>query len=643
MVCVPVTESSGAEFRSVAIEAALVAEMVELRLDYLQPEDLDGVLEWLGAEGLAGGAGLLLTFRPREQGGKHDLTLTERQYFWRGLSPAVLSRVSLIDFELDLVESWQGEPPIPWEKIICSWHDFGGTPDDLTAQYERMAATPAGIIKIATLAKSPGDSRRILELIDHARGQKPLIALGMGLAGVMTRVLSPSRGGVLTFAALRPGAESAAGQPTISEMRDRYRVGLLTRESEIYGVIGNPVGHSRSPRIHNAALAATGRNGVYLPLPVEDLDSFVRDLVRPTTRQLDWRLRGLSVTIPHKLGMMAHLDRIDETARRIGAVNTVVIEGDELHGYNTDVSGAMRPLERLIGLDGARVAVIGAGGSARAICHGLCERGANVTIFARDPVKAGRLGEEFACAVEPLERFGGSFDVVINCTPIGMHGHSEGESPLPPASLSGIGLVYDLVYTPEETQLLQDAAAAGCRTLGGLAMLVGQAAEQFRLWTGDDAPVDLMWEAARQWTVVSGRIVPGHQVASCPSSVYPAGTIEMQTPCFLARGLDLRGFFPGTINISIAPARFRLKHAAHYFRQVEWTDLHPPEDFSFCRCRLTLGGRTVEGLVYYPHPETKARHQQEKSTIEVIVPHLEGVHYGASVMLELLPDEVEIT
>ena len=646
-VCVPITESRATDFMAALREADQVAEAIELRLDYLEATELPLLLDGLAREGGTLTAALVLTFRPSEQGGRREVTLAERREFWRGLAPSIRERATLVDFEFDLVESLVAEPlsdgpPVAWTKVICSWHDFGGMPGDLIARYERMAATPAAVVKIAAQANAIGDSLAIFELLRYAQGRKPVIALGMGLAGLSTRVLSLSRGGVLTFAALRRGAESAAGQPTVGELRDLFRVGSLTTESPVFGVIGNPVGHSRSPRIHNSTLAALGADGVYLPLPVEDLDSFVRDFVRPSTRKIDWRLRGLSVTIPHKLAIMPHLDHLDETARRIGAVNTVVVEGGELHGYNTDVTGAMAPLEALLPLAGARVAVIGAGGSARAICYGLQVRGAEVTLYARDTAKAQILASEFGARVAPLGSFAGEVDVVINCTPLGMHGHSEGQSPLPAESLRGVRLVYDLVYTPEETRLLEDARAAGCQTLGGLAMLVGQAAEQFRLWTGLDAPHEVMWTAARQWTAVTGTILAGHQVASKASAHYPQGTIEMQAPFFRERGLDLAGFFHGTLNISIAPRRFELRRATHFFPQVEWTTHHPPENFSFCRCRVTAGGRTVDGWVYYPHPETKVRHYQETSIIEVLAPRIDGLSYGATVTLEVLPDEIAI-
>jgi len=496
LICAPITNSGADAFLAAIYNAERSADAVELRFDYLPAESLQQALT-----GLRSGAGrigkpLILTFRPREQGGDRELTLRDRRDFWRGLPPEIGAAIAFADFELDLVESFAGEqPPVPWSKVICSWHDFAETPYDLIARYERMAGAPAAVVKIATQANSISDCLRIFELIEHAKGKKPVIALAMGLPGLMTRALALSRGAMLTFGSLRRGAESASGQPTVAELRNLYRVKELSRDSEIFGVIGNLVGHSRSPLMHNAALKSLNRDGVYLPFEVDDVDSFVRGFVHPKTKKLDWNLRGLSVTIPHKLAIIPYLDFVDATAKAIGAVNTVVIEGDELHGYNTDVIGAMKPLEELVDAHGARVAVIGAGGSARAICYGLSRRGAGVTIYARDLKKAQPLADEFKTRTVSLESFKGGADVVINCTPIGMRGHSEGQSPIKAESLKSVKLVYDLIYTPEETALLRDARQAGCRTLGGLAMLVGQAAEQFRLWTGFEAPVDVMWRA----------------------------------------------------------------------------------------------------------------------------------------------------
>jgi 3-dehydroquinate dehydratase/shikimate dehydrogenase len=496
LICAPITETNVEAFLATIREAEQTADAIELRLDYLSAEALPQLIVELRSRVAQISKPLILTFRPRQQGGKRDLTLEDRHDFWRNLPPEIISAIAFADFELDLVESFASEqPPIPWGKIICSWHNFDETPEDLIERFERMARTPAAVVKIATQANRIGDCLRVFEIIERANQPKPVIGLAMGLPGLATRVLALARGAMLTFGALKRGAESAAGQPTVAELRDLFRVKQLTRESEIYGVIGKPISHSRSPLMHNAALKALNRNGVYLPFEVEDVEEFVRDFVRPKTKKIDWRLRGLSVTIPHKLAIIPHLDFVDATAKAIGAVNTVVVEGGELHGYNTDVAGAMKPLDELMDVRGARVAVLGAGGAARAICYGLNERGADVTIYSRDVRKAQPLADEFKAQTASLGSFKGEADVVINCTPLGMSGHSENHSPVEAESLSGVKLVYDLVYNPEETVLLRDARGAGGRTLGGLAMLVGQAAEQFRLWTGSEAPADVMWRA----------------------------------------------------------------------------------------------------------------------------------------------------
>src|SRR5262249_33968662 len=263
-------------FLATIYEAEQIADAIELRLDYLPAESLPQLIAELPSGVSRVGKPLILTFHPREQGGKRDLTWQDRRDFWRGAAPEVVNSVAFADFEFDLVESFTKEqPPAPWEKVICSWHDFAETPHDLIARYDLMASSPAAVVKIATKANRIGDCLRIFELIEHAKGKKPVIALAMGLPGLMTRALALSRGAMLTFGSLRPGAESASGQPTVAELRDLYRVKELSRDSEIFGVIGNPVVHSRSPLMHNAALKSLNRDGVYLPFEVDDVATFV--------------------------------------------------------------------------------------------------------------------------------------------------------------------------------------------------------------------------------------------------------------------------------------------------------------------------------------------------------------------------------
>jgi 3-dehydroquinate dehydratase/shikimate dehydrogenase len=493
LICVPITETKAEPFLQAMEEAAQTADIIELRLDYLRAEELTDLLSELPKRDFV--KPLLFTFRPRQQGGMRDLILQDRLSFWRSLSDNVKAVITFADFELDLVEHLANQtPPLPWSKIICSQHNFDETPANLNEIYERIARTPAAVVKIATKANRIADCLPLFDLMQ--RGEKPVIILGMGWPGVATRILALSRGAMLTFGALRRGAESASGQPTATELRELYRADQLTKQSEIYGVIGHPIGHSRSPLIHNAALQAVGKDAVYLPLEVDDAAAFIRDFVHPKTKKLDWNLRGLSVTIPHKLSVMPQLDFISPAAEAVGAVNTIIVQDNELHGDNTDVIGAMKPLEELMNVKDARAAIIGAGGAARAICYGLRERGARVTIYARDLHKAQTLAAEFNTQAADLADFNGEADLVINCTPVGMRGHKEDASPLPAEALQNVRLVYDLIYNPLATRLLQEANAAGCQTLGGLAMLLGQAAEQFRLWTGTAAPLVVMRQTA---------------------------------------------------------------------------------------------------------------------------------------------------
>ncbi len=454
MICAPITDTKARDFLGSLGEAEQVADCVEARLDFLDHDQLDEVIASLRARKLT--KPLILTYRPREQGGRKDLSLDERREFWQSMDHGLKDRIAYADLELDLVESFEDDSPILWDKVICSYHDFERTPADLDVVFDRVIRTPARVAKVATHVTRVDDCERILDLAKIA-GNKAFVLLGMGPAGIATRVLSPARGALLTFGALRRGAESADGQPTVDELRNLYRVDRLTSASDVYGVIGFPIGHSRSPEIHNTAFARDGLDAVYIPFEVEDVAAFMNGIFRR------WNIKGLSVTIPHKITIMPHLDWIDPVAEAVGAVNTVVVKGDRLLGYNTDVAGSMKPLDARVALKGARVAVLGTGGSARAVTYGLKQRGAEVISFGR----------------KTLGDFKGDADILINCTPVGMKGENEGKAPV--NDLSGVKLVYDLVYNPEETELLRLARAAGCETIGGLEMLYAQAEEQYRL------------------------------------------------------------------------------------------------------------------------------------------------------------------
>ena len=501
-VCISLCEPNVAALERAIAAAVEVCDLIEVRLDCLKPLELK-----TGAASITrlleqSACKSILTFRPSQDGGLRALDDATRQTFW---SDAIYSS-SFFDVELDLAEKFQGNEtspsmPIDWSRTICSHHDFVGVPDKLDQIYDRMSRTPARVLKIAVQAEDAIDCLPVFQLLERAREDgREMIAIAMGAAGVATRILGPSRGGFLTYASLDNETATAPGQLSLSELTEVYRLEKINRHTQIFGLVGCPVSHSLSPQIHNAAFAATGINAVYVPFETRDLKAFIKRMVHPRTRELDWRLRGLSVTAPHKFAVMEQLDWIEPAAREIGAVNTIVVEGEALQGFNTDAPGFIKPLVQVFGdLRDARCAVIGAGGAASAALWSFKEAGAKATLFARDAAKASALAERLEARWMELEeaRFEG-FDIVVNATPLGTLGQFENETPATASQLRGARLVYDLVYNPTETKFLREAREARCPTLDGLVMLVAQAVEQFKLWTGAPPPERVMYEAAER-------------------------------------------------------------------------------------------------------------------------------------------------
>jgi 3-dehydroquinate dehydratase/shikimate dehydrogenase len=499
-ICISLCETTVAAFKRAITAAVEVCDLIEVRLDCLDPLELEtGLITKLLQEAACES---ILTFRPSQEGGQRQLDDETRQAFW---SDAIFSE-SFFDVELDLAEKFNtietaSYLPIDWSRTICSHHDFVGVPAKLDQIYDRMAATPAGVLKIAVQATDATDCLPLFQLLERARNDgREMIAIAMGTAGVATRVLGPSRGAFLTYASLGDASSTAPGQISIGELTEVYRIDKVDRQTQIFGLIGLPVSHSVSPRMHNAAFAAANINGVFIPFGVGDVTAFLKRMIHPRTRELNWNARGLSVTAPHKLAVMDQLDWIEPAAQEIGAVNTIVVEAEALHGYNTDARGFIQPLAQKLGnLKDARCAVIGAGGAASAALWSLKQTGAKAVVFARDAAKASAVAERFGAASNTLDaaKFEG-FDVVVNATPLGTLGQFENDAPAIASQLRGARLAYDLVYNPTETMFLRAARDAGCETLGGLAMLVAQAAEQFRLWTSTEASEDVMYQAAER-------------------------------------------------------------------------------------------------------------------------------------------------
>ncbi len=491
-ICISICAKSAGDVFAKIARAESLADLIELRFDCLNPDEVDVAVENLPHTDKT----YLITYRPSEQGGIRVLPLNARLMFWRKILPSLGGHDVLIDLEADI------NFPLRFDetKVIRSAHFFSDPPNDLRPTFFDLADLGDGIVKIAAAADDITDTLPAWKLLTAAETEEKLvIPIAMGEAGKWTRILGPAHGAFMTYAALDDGDETAPGQITANDLTDVYRVKELNRETKVHGIVAGNTSYSISPWMHNAGFEVANEDRVFVPLQVADLDAFIKRMVRPETREVDLNFAGFSVTNPHKQAIIQHLDEIDETAAKIGAVNTVKVQDGKLFGFNTDAPGFIRPLIDLYGdLDGTKVAVVGAGGASRACVYALTQENADVTVFARDTAKAANLAESFDIRVSQLpENFTG-FEIVVNCTPLGTTGDTEKQTIATAEQLHGVKLVYDLVYNPIETLLIGEAKKAGVQTLGGLEMLIAQGAEQFKIWTGKEAPIEAMKAAVRK-------------------------------------------------------------------------------------------------------------------------------------------------
>lgn len=540
LLAVPIFGSSIDQLRREIAEAVeLGADLVELRLDLVDNVSDAEIRKLLGGE--RRDIPVILTIRSQGEGGHWDGAEDERISRLVNLGPCA----DYIDVELS---SWQRSANIRQKvalalnrashesvsnggrnvarvsrrTLVLSRHDVKTRPPKLQSDLIAMldASKEQGIAepvpKLAWRARSVRDNFEAFELMRES--PRPAIVICMGEDGLLSRVLARKHGAFATFASRAAGCETAPGQVSVSEMRDLYRWDAIDRDTRVYGVIGDPVRHSLSPRAHNAAFAETGENAVYLPLRVTGAyESFKAFMVEVLARPwLDFR--GLSVTLPHKEHALRFLDEtgaaVHPEARRIGSVNTLTIAPDgTLSGFNTDGAAALETVRAGLSsgrdgsagpdpargdLAGLRVAVLGAGGVARAVVGGLTEAAADVTIFNRTREKGEALARTFDCRCEPWEeRARCDVDLIVNCTSLGQW-PDVAASPMPPEALAPGTAVFDTVYHPPVTRLLQEASRRGCTAIDGLAMFALQAQAQFHLWTGRHLPAEVFRRAAEK-------------------------------------------------------------------------------------------------------------------------------------------------
>ncbi|TWT54073.1 Shikimate dehydrogenase [Rubripirellula amarantea] len=465
------------------------AQLVELRLDYIsRAVSLKRLLENRFCP-------IVVTVRRREDGGRWLKSEAERLTLLRS---AIAAGVDYVDIEADVASQI---PRYGNTKRIISFHDFDETPEDLEELHAAMAEEDADIVKIATMANSFQDNLRMMDLVKNAK--IPTIGICMGEMGMITRILGERLGSPFTYATFSKDKKMAPGLLEWKEMQTLYRYSTIDDNTVLFGVVADPVAHSYSPLIHNRAFEDSGINARYLPfrVPKSDLPNFIKHC-----KELG--VEGLSVTIPHKEEALDQCTQAESSASGIGAVNTLVFQGDSVLGYNTDYRAAMDCVEELFNIDrtkerpmqGMTALILGAGGVSRAIAWGLKQRHCDVVIASRTFERAEILASELGCRVIKWEdRHDERINLLVNGTPIGMHPDVD-VSPYNETSLNQFVAVFDTVYNPENTLLIKYAKRAQCRIITGIDMFVRQAAYQYKLFTGKDANVQLMRKTIKDAT-----------------------------------------------------------------------------------------------------------------------------------------------
>ncbi|XP_057825593.2 bifunctional 3-dehydroquinate dehydratase/shikimate dehydrogenase, chloroplastic isoform X2 [Cryptomeria japonica] len=557
LVCCPLVANS-VEETVIQMQQAKAdgADIIELRLDHLHNFNPNTQLQIiLNQRPLP----IIVTYRPKWEGGEYE---GEEATRLDTLRLALELGADYVDVELQVAPTFIksiSEKKSRNSKIIVSSHNYQSTPSlkELGQLVTRIQDTGADIVKIATTATNITDVNQIFQVqkglhaqsemtagcndvhacalhIPHDNSEAfggdriltrlkilchttqfnpslhscvPIIALAMSSRGLISRILCPKFGGYLTFGSIGIGKESASGQPTLTDLLKIYKIKSLSRDTKIFGIIGNPVGHSKGPILHNQAFREIGFDGIYVPFLVDDLAQFLTVYSTPD-------FAGFSVTIPHKEAALQCCDEVEPVAQSIGAVNTIVRRHSDgkLIGYNTDYMGAISAVEdglkgrlssgdweNISPLSGRLFVVVGAGGAGKALAYGAKEKGARVAIANRNYERAKTLASLVGGEAIPLEKLDSFCPengmILANTTSVGMHPNVN-ETPISKEALKSYDLVFDAVYTPKVTRLLREAEETGATVVSGLEMFIRQAMGQFELFTGCPAPAKLMREIA---------------------------------------------------------------------------------------------------------------------------------------------------
>jgi shikimate dehydrogenase/3-dehydroquinate dehydratase type I len=511
MICIPITSRTNKEALHAIERSCPLADFIELRMDLIGRGNLAKLISTIRDN--SGAVKIIVTCRKKDEAARAGVAariksaVKSKEEKLALLKEAIELGADFVDIELaegnkainelkSLCAKKGGK-----SKIIISYHNLKETPAliELKEIFNQCAKYKPAIVKVVTTARTVEDNLITLNLISHARKRsQKIISLCMGGKGGISRAIAPFMGSYLSFATLEREGQSAPGQYTVYEMnqfqewfngrRTETLVPTLSLRKSLpknYVLLGNPVGHSLSPLMHNAALKKMGIDENYSAFCVQDIGGAIDGL-------RGMNIRGASVTIPLKVAVMEYLDEVDEDALEIGAVNTIVNNNGRLAGYNTDWLGLIITLKKALTIKNKTFVIVGAGGTARAAAYGIIKEGGHPVIVNRTMEKAKNLSSKFGCSFYLLSEIGRiKGDCLINTTSVGMYPDVD-KSPVKIETQARYKYVMDVIYNPLKTKLLADAEKQGCHIFPGLDMFVHQGAEQLRLWTGKEPPRALM-------------------------------------------------------------------------------------------------------------------------------------------------------
>ena len=460
-LCLTLAEPSVALLEQKIAQYAGQVPYIEARLDYLREPAIPSVPT-------AGGTEFIATCRPKREGGGYQ---GEERTRLQLLQKAAHSGFSWLDLEHDVQE----DPPVPSStRTVRSYHCFDRFPEDLPALFQKLKDAGGDILKVAVSVGHTRDLALLLQWMESLDEAIPFIVLGMGDLGQPSRLLGAFMGNRWTYVAEDEESRVAPGQLTLEQAVKDYQLPSWTNNPSIYGLLGNPVAHSLSPLIHNQLFQHYKLEKVYLPFLVDDVEVWFQYI-----EQSSLPFSGFSVTLPFKTKVLKF---VQLKKSPVDSVNTLVKKDSAWEGLNTDYQGFLQALQSCLSLQGKTALVLGNGGVAHTVVKALQDQGVEVTVAGRNPDKVAHFARLHGCRHTLFSNLPVSAHICVNATPVGQYPHIE-NSPLQQDQLD-FEVMYDLVYNPEQTRLLDLAHSKGLKTISGMEMFVEQAALQFISWTG---------------------------------------------------------------------------------------------------------------------------------------------------------------